>query len=328
MAVRLIEIRTTPGHVETLTAIAQQYDALDCRAGPPAADGSVEVTILAHPEKQQELIDRLQGALGADKQWRIVIVPVDATIPPPKASEAAKFAAENATREELYVAVERGARLDSTYLLLVIASTVVAVIGLLEDNVAVVIGAMLIAPLLGPSVAFALGATLGDRELIGKALASSAAGMALSIGGAALVGLLSSYGETSAELLSRTAIGYDSVALALASGAAAALSFTTQVSTTLVGVMVAVALLPPAATLGYMLGIDDMIRAAGAGALLVTNVVCVNLAAQIVFLAKGIKPRTWLQRRAAQESVFAGMLVSGGLLAAMLVVIYLRGRLG
>jgi uncharacterized hydrophobic protein (TIGR00341 family) len=328
MAARLIEILTTPGHVDTLTAIAHKYDALDCRAGPEAADGSLIVSILAHPEKQQELIDRLQGTLGADKQWRIVILPVDATIPPPKTSDEAKFAAENATREELYAEIERGARLDSTFLLLVIASTVVAVIGLLEDNVAVVIGAMLIAPLLGPSVALALGATLGDRELIVKALASSAAGIALSVAGAALVGLLSPHAATSQELLSRTVIGYDSVGLAFASGAAAALSLTTRLSTTLVGVMVAVALLPPAATFGYMLGIGDMFRASGAGALLVTNVVCVNLAAQIVFLVKGIKPRTWLQRRSAQQSVAIGMLVSAGLLAAMLVVIYFRGALG
>ena len=68
--------------------------------------------------------------------------------------EARKTAA---SREELYNSIEKNARLDSNFLLLVVLSTVVAAVGLLEDNVAVVIGAMVIAPLLGPNLAQALG---------------------------------------------------------------------------------------------------------------------------------------------------------------------------
>lgn len=65
--------------------------------------------------------------------------------------------------------------------------------------------------------------------------------------------------------------------------------------------MVAVALLPPAATLGYILGTARLRFAAGAAALLAVNIVCVNLSAQLVFLFKGIKPRTCTERRAAQQ---------------------------
>ena len=95
---------------------------------------------------------------------------------------------------------------------------------------------------------------------------------------------------TSPELAGRTNVGLDSVALALASGAAAALSLTTGLSSVMVGVMVAVALLPPAVTLGLMLGHGEGSLAAGAGLLLAINVVCINLASKVVFFIKGIRP--------------------------------------
>lgn len=113
--------------------------------------------------------------------------------------------------------------------------------------------------------------------------------------------------------MARTRLGYDSIALALASGAAGALSLTTRLPSALVGVMVAVALLPPAVALGYTLGAGQLKLAGGAAALLAVNIVCVNLSAQLVFFSKGIKPRTWLERRAARQSIVIGLAIAGGL---------------
>jgi len=96
----------------------------------------------------------------------------------------------------------------------------------------------------------------------------------------------------SVELLARTSVGLDGVLLALASGLAAALSLTTGLSSVLVGVMVAVALLPPTATAGIMLGAGNFELATGALLLLAVNVVCVNIAAKLVFLFRGVRPRT------------------------------------
>ena len=95
----------------------------------------------------------------------------------------------------------------------------------------------------------------------------------------------------------------------------------------LVGVMVAVALLPPAATLGLMLGQGDMTNAIGAGLLLAINIVCVNLACKLVFWLKGIRPRVWWEkekaRRGMRNSVIAWILT----LAALIAMIYLRQEL-
>jgi uncharacterized hydrophobic protein (TIGR00341 family) len=324
LPVRLIEVIANRGHTDTIFAIAERFEALDCRAEPPAKpDGEPICRILARPEKQQELLDQLQTALGVGKPWRIVILPIEATIPEPESPEE-KPSPETAIREKLYEEVAQGARADSTFILLVLFSTVVAAIGLMTDNLAVVIGAMLIAPLLGPNMALAFASALGDRELLLRAAMTNLIGVGLTIAAAGAAGLVLANPYSSHELMARTIFGYDSVALALASGAAGALSFTTGIPATLVGVMVAVALLPPAATLGYMLTTDRLAAALGAGELLAINIVCVNLAAQLVFLAKGIKPRTWFERRAAKQSTIVSVAIWSVLLAALVATIWSR----
>ena len=328
MPLRLIEVFAPPGHADRIAAIAQRFKALNCwtdTAPAGGAEGSTPVQtsrIVARPEHQQELIDQLQGALGKGKPWRITIMPIEATIPELEQPEEERRTPEQTTREELYAAIDRGARVDSTFLELVALSTLVAAIGLFENATTLVIAGMLIAPLLGPNIAMAFGSTLGDRELVVRGILANAAGIALSVACAAVAGRILPVDDSSLALISRTQLGYDAILLALASGAAGALSLTTQLPSTLTGVMVAVALLPPAATLGYMLGTVQLNLAAGAAALLAVNLVCVNLSAQLVFVAKGIKPRTWLDRRAAHQSTKISLAITGSLLAILVAVIY------
>jgi len=183
---------------------------------------------------------------------------------------------------------------------------------------------MVIAPLLGPNIALALGAALGDMPLMWKAFKTIIAGiglaMVLSIG----LGMYHPMHLDSPELLARTDVGLGSMALALASGAAAVVSLTTGLSSVLVGVMVAVALLPPTATFGIMLGAGHTQLAIGAGLLLAVNIVCVNLAAKVVFLVRGIKPRSWLEKQKATQSMTTYLVIWVITLALLLVVILFR----
>ena len=121
----------------------------------------------------------------------------------------------------------------------------------------------------------------------------------------------------SVEMMNRTNVGFASIVLALASGAAAVLSLTMGVSSALVGVMVAVALMPPAVTLGVTLGAQEFGLAYGSALLLATNVVCVNLAAQSIFRLKGIKPRTWYEEKKAKKA----SMINGSVWLIMLVVL-------
>ena len=175
---------------------------------------------------------------------------------------------------------------------------------------------------MGPNLAFAFGSALGDTGLMWKAVKSNFLGVTLSLSACIALGALVPIDFNSVELMARTEVGFDGVALALASGAAAALSLTTGLSSTLVGVMVAVALLPPAATMGMMIGAQQWTYAFGAAMLLATNVVCVNLSAQVFFFAKGIKPRTWLEKRKAGQSVAVNIFVWAALLSVLGAAIY------
>lgn len=326
---RIIEIVADAGHHDTLTGIAEQYEVTDVWCGLPGVDARLVLRMLVDDESRQAVLDALQAVLGSSDNARILILPVDAVLPRPAQDqpEAEKGSSTQTTREELYDRIERGARLDSNFLLMVALSTIVASIGLIENNIAVVIGAMVIAPLLGPNISLAFATSLGDNGLILKSLKTNVAGIGLALSMAIVIGRLWPMYLDSSELLLRTDVGLDSVTLALASGAAAVLSITTSLASTLVGVMVAVALLPPAATLGMMLGGGQYELATGAGLLLAVNVVCVTLAAKLMFLVRGVKPRTWLEKRRARQSFTTYILIWIILLAVLVAVIMLRGRL-
>jgi uncharacterized membrane protein len=91
--------------------------------------------------------------------------------------------------------------------------------------------------------------------------------------------------------------------------------------------MVAVALLPPAATLGMMLGSGQYSHAAGAALLLAVNVVCINLSAKLMFWYRGVKPRTWLEKSKARQSLAISALFWLTSLALLVIAIILRHRI-
>jgi len=327
---RLIEIVTDEGHTDTLSGIADQHEITDHWWGAPAEDGRRSFRMLVNDKERQSVMDALQNMLGASAGTRIVVLPVDTVLPRPPEDEERSAAV---TREELYSQIEKGARIDSNYLLLTFLSTVVAAIGLIEDNVAVVVGAMVIAPLLGPLIALSFGSSLGDGKLLLSALKTGLTGLGLSFLVSFAIGLVwpvdIARGEAliaSTEILARTDVGLAGVALALVSGAAAVLSLTTGLSSTLVGVMVAVALLPPTATMGMLVGAGYTKLAGGAMLLLAVNVVCVIIAAKLVFLAKGVEPRTWHERNKARQSTVLYGAIWGVLLLVLVLIIYARHR--
>ena len=299
---KLIKVFASSANAPTVAAMADGEGVRLLSGSADSDDDTQTLELIVTDDKLQGVMDRLQSLFCSNPEEVVAVVPLDAYLP--KASDEARKEEDKAvaTREALLDQAEKSARLDANYLLLVFLSTLVAAIGLLEDNVAVIIGAMVIAPLLGPNLALGLGSALGDSQLIREALRSSAAGLGLALAISLLLGVWFPVEPISDELIQRTEVGLDAIALALASGAAAALSLTTGLSSVLVGVMVAVALLPPTATVGLMLGAGHTELAGMAALLLVVNVVSVNLSAQLVFLFRGIRPRTGSQRRQARQS--------------------------
>jgi hypothetical protein len=162
--------------------------------------GDVVLLILAEDGSRQDLLDRMQAVFGPEDEdcWRITLLPIEATVPrleeaekeEEKPKERREFASTGRTREEIYDSVWRNARTDRNYITFVVLSTIVAAFGMLADNVAVVVGAMVIAPLLGPNLALAVGIALGDGRLMGKALRTNLAGVVAALGLSLAIGLL------------------------------------------------------------------------------------------------------------------------------------------
>ena len=322
---KIIDVVTPAKNLSAVESIIGQHDS-EVLWVSADEDRKKVIRALVSDDQRQSLLDALQGLFQGEDHSKILVTALEASLPrkEPTLNETDSSDKSSNTREELYNEVEKNTRLDSTYLLLVILSTVVVAIGLLENNVAVVIGAMVIAPLLGPNIALALGAALGDMPLIWKAFKTGSAGIGLALFFSIGIGIWHPMDLDSPELMARTDVGVDSMALALASGAAAVISLTTGLSSVLVGVMVAVALLPPTATLGIMLGAGHTQLAIGAALLLAVNIVCVNLAAKIVFLVRGIKPRSWLEKQKANQSMVTCLVIWVLSLAVLLVVILFR----
>ncbi|MGH1537759.1 MAG: TIGR00341 family protein [Gammaproteobacteria bacterium] len=324
---KYVEVVADSGHVDTVSAIAEQLEVRDFRLGTLDEDGLQQMRLLVPDNKLQSTLDKLQSALDTQPNEKIVVLPIEVSLPKLSDEERREEDLATATREMLYKGVEKNSHLDTGFVLLVALSTVVAAVGLIKDNVAVIIGAMVIAPLLGPNLALGLGTALGDVSLMAKSTFSTLAGIAIAVLMSVAIGYLWPTDTFSTELISRTKVGLDSVALALASGAAAALSLTTGLSSVLVGVMVAVALLPPAATVGIMLGYGDINYAIGAALLLAINIVCVNLACNIVFFTKGISPRTWWKKEKAKSRMRIYVTMWMVTLLILMLIMFLRQTL-
>ncbi len=348
MSLRIIEISATKNASDKIKELSEEYNAIDCSQSESTGcnsekdDKRITTRILVDVTNQQKLIDALTRAVNDNDDWRIILLPVEATMPRPESPEENEenknanngkkwikmrnILRGSVTREELLQDMEKGGRLSFDFMLLVLLSTIVAGIGLIQSDVAIIIGAMVIAPLLGPNLALAFGAALGDQKLILNAIKTNIVGLGFTLLISAIAGYMITEATVtnSTELMNRTNVNYASIGLALAAGGAAVLSLTTGVSSALVGVMVAVALMPPAVALGLTIGNAKWDLAYGTGLLLATNIVCINLAALAVFRLKGIKPRTWYEEKRARKASRINAVIWLAMLVILAALIWVK----
>ena len=274
-------------------------------------------------------VDDVLGALGGLPGTTVAVLPTEAVVRPAGAPRTARpptaletfLTRDRLSTQELRDDVEEGARLTRSFLALSVASAVIAALGMRSGQTAVVIGAMVIAPLLGPCMALAMAATVGDRGLGRRAAQAVAAGSVAAFAATLVLGTALDIDLAAPELAARTTAGPADVALALASGAAGVLAFSRGLSASLVGVMIAVALVPPLAAAGLLTGAALTGAAGGADAvgalvLFATNLVCINVAGIATFLALGLPPREWRLTRRALALWTALLAALAALLAA------------
>lgn len=330
MALRLVEILAPADYLDAVLGFVRDHAHQGCWS-QPLTEKTCLVRVLLTAGEAEAIIDTLEKRFSNVEGFRLLLLPVEASIPRPKESSPPIPGEEGGaappkrgfriSREELYEDLKEGAELTPVFAVMVVLSAVVAAVGLTRNNPAIIIGAMVIAPLLAPNMALALATTLGDMSLAGRAVRASLAGIGLAIPFAVGVGALFRIDPAIPEIASRTTVGLGDVALALASGGAGALAVATGVATPLVGVMVAVALLPPLITGGILLGSGHPEPALGAFLLFLVNLVCVNLAGVTTFLLQGIRPKRWYEAKKAGQAVRNAVLLWGGLLAVLVAAV-------
>ena len=306
MALRLVDVYTSAD--DSLADLDLEATVLDRRV--LSLETGRLIRLLVEVEHTEGLLDALEKRLDGTDDTRFVVTEVTATLPrPPEPEEEEERPADEeekttgrVSREEIYQDIADAVDVGWVHYAFVVLSVVVAAGGMLRDEVAVVIGAMVIAPLIGPNIALALGTTLADRSLLHRAGVVNALGLAVGLGLSVVLGLVLPVDASLPEIASRTRIGFPDVILALAAGTAGVLAMARGVSTALVGVMVAVALVPPLVAVGLLAGGGQWGLAGRAGLLLTTNVVCVNLSAVATFLVQGIRPTTWYEAQQARRS--------------------------
>lgn len=188
-------------------------------------------------------------------------------------------------RRQVYQEIRDGSTPSIRFYTLIILSTVIAAYGLLSNSTAVVIGAMLVAPLMGPIFGLALALISGNLPLLKRALLSTLIGVLLTVVVSFAIGLVPLNLEPQSEMLSRTAPTLYDLVIAVASGLAGAYAMANpKVAAALPGVAVSVALAPPLAACGLFLAIGSLQESGGAFLLFLTNLFGIQLAACFVFL--------------------------------------------
>lgn len=193
--------------------------------------------------------------------------------------------------KDLFLALRESAKATPSYLMLMVLATLLATFGLFANSTPVIIGAMILAPLMGPIISMALGTLRQDEGLMLTSARSIGVGTALAISCAVIATWLIPLNTINSEIAARISPTLLDLGVAVVSGIAGAYAHArAEVAKSLAGVAIAVALVPPLAVAGIGLGWADLTVFWGAFLLYLTNLVGIILAAVLTFLFLGYSP--------------------------------------
>ncbi|MDF1758183.1 MAG: TIGR00341 family protein [Legionellaceae bacterium] len=324
MALRLIEMIVQKKQLEDIRNFIERYDIIEHRELKLQNDKML-MRILLEAEQTGPILNFLDKNY-ADKNNKVIIIAVEAALPRISEPEQVTIKTQKAERiasEELFEDVKNYAKSSRAYISMLVLATIVAAVGLHNNSVLAIIGAMVIAPMLGPIIAISLGAILGEISFLLKALLTGLAGIVLVIVLSTLIGTLVVIDPTLSEIASRTRFQHGDLAIALASGCAGALAFTTGISETLIGVMVAVSLLPPLVTFGLLFGSGYFYLSLGSLELFILNLASVNFASVLVFLVQGIYPLDWKEKPMPYK-ILHTILISSWIIVLFLILAFFK----
>lgn len=200
-------------------------------------------------------------------------------------------------------AVFDSGRFGLRYAFMIVMSCGIAMLGLLQNSAAVIIGAMLIAPLMGPIIELGMGLATFDLRSIRSALATLVVGLLLGLAVAMCIVWFSPLQQATPEILARTEPTLFDLLVAVFSGLAGGYATITRKGETIVGVAIATALMPPLAVAGYGMALGNWNVAGGAWLLLLTNMLAIALSVTVVARLYGFGGRDTPKQTALQATL-------------------------
>lgn len=222
-------------------------------------------------------------------------------------------------QRELLGRAAQMSRTSLDYNVLVVIAAILATLGLLANSNAVIIGAMLVAPLMSPLIAFAAAMEAGRLDIVRRALLTLFEGFLLAFGIALLIGALSPGVLVTSEMAARGNPTLIDMGVALAAGVIAAYAQARKdIPAALAGVAIAAALMPPICTVGMGVAMGDRPLYQGALLLFVANISAIMFAAGATFLYLGVRPRAKNETRTRRAGSVIGVMLFGLMLALMI----------
>ncbi|WP_440765348.1 TIGR00341 family protein [Natronorubrum sp. DTA7] len=296
---RLVQVFVPHGDLDLVLETAEAT-GVDYAVSEQTSRGEFEalVSVPVPPAAVEPFLSELRAA-GLD-EGAYTVVTASETVVSDRADELHReFAGTRISREELQSRAADLAPAASTYFILLVVSTAIATAGLLLDSAATIIGAMVVAPLMGPALSASVGVVVDDDTLAGRGVVLQVTGICVAVVTAAVIGWLlrgtvllpPGFDITTVpEIRERTTPSVLALFLALGSGIAGVVSLVRNVGSVLVGVAIAVALVPPAATAGLGIAWGHPTVVVTAGTLVLINVLSINLTALILLWLSGYRP--------------------------------------
>lgn len=308
---RLVQVLIPKG---TRSAVLDTLDAqgIDYAVFDEVGRGDFEAMVQfpVPPSGVEPVIDELVEA-GIREDAYTIVLSTETVVSQRLSALVERFPGLRISRQELYARAQDLAPANSTFFAFLLLSTVIATTGLLLDSAATIIGAMVVAPLMGPAVSASVGTILDDPGMTRRGVRLQVVGPVAAIATAAVIGWL----------LQQTVLVPPGLDIRTIPQIAGSLSIMRGSGSTLVGVAIAVALVPPAATsgLGIAFGLPG-VAIAGA-VLVVVNLLAINVSALTLFWVAGFKPLDAGAFEGVRASIVSRIVVIAVAIALLSIVL-------
>ncbi|WP_430788330.1 TIGR00341 family protein [Virgibacillus flavescens] len=289
---------------------------------------AVHIRILVEKHDAEKILNYLEkNAADVNSQFDALLYSVKAYIP-------SKYNEENtpddnkeqfgrASRLELLTIIQTSSKINGSYSWFTVFAALVAAVGIIQNRPGLVLGANIIDPSIRPLMGVSFSSVLGERKLLRQSITTALFGLFIPIAISALFGYLFPLPLDSNEFLAQTNVKLFDIVVAISAGAAGAISFVKRSHGQLVGVMISLAVLPPAIVLGMMTGAAQWQAALQPLLLLLVNVISILLSAILVFWFSGIKPVNWNDIQEANTSRLNSLLFTGIIFLLLIVTVVL-----